>query len=139
MTSDYVASSDRQIDGNELESVWKEAALAHFMAPFQNLLKKWRNTMITTIRIAAVPSKHPTRDLSNICRNCFGLSQFTKYFEVYKPNVMSIKKTVLFLAVHQICFVRWEVKVKFSYLHFHQLSKIAGTILCKHRFKKIVV
>jgi hypothetical protein len=91
MTSDYIASSDRQTDGNELERVWKEAALAQFMAPFQNLLKKGRNTMITPIRIAAVPSEHPTRDLNNICRNCSGLSQFSKYFEVYKPNVMSVR------------------------------------------------
>jgi hypothetical protein len=91
MTSDYIASSDRQIDGNELERVWKEAAVAQFMVPFRNLLKKRRNTFITAIRIAAVPSEHPTRDLNNICRHFSGLSQFTKYFEVYKPNVMSVR------------------------------------------------
>jgi hypothetical protein len=91
MTSNYIASSYRQIDGNELERAWEETALAQFMAPFQNLLKEWRNTIITPVRIAAVPSGHPTRDLSNICRNCSGLSQFTKYFEVYKPNVVSVR------------------------------------------------
>jgi hypothetical protein len=91
MTSKCIASSDRQIDGNELERVWKEATLAQFRAKFQNLLKKRRNTMITPIRIAAVPSEHLKRDLNNICRNCSGLSQFTKYFEVYKPNVISVR------------------------------------------------
>jgi hypothetical protein len=66
MTSDYIPSSDRQIDANELVRVRKEAALAQFMAPFQNLLKKRRNTMITPIRIATVPSEHPARDLNNV-------------------------------------------------------------------------
>jgi len=50
MTSDCIASSDRQINCNELERAWKEAALTQFMAPLHNLLKKRRNTMITPIR-----------------------------------------------------------------------------------------